>query len=102
MLLRPALCLALALSATACATATPHADWVARTDADLTADYAACSKEAASINIQSTSDYSSRYGAAAAMAGRLDSDDLRGGGQDRVFAAIRDACMSGKGWTKAP
>lgn len=102
MLLRPSLCLALALSAAACATGAPHADWAPRPDADVAVDYAACAKEAASINIQSTSDYSSRYGAAAAMAGRLDSDDLRGGGQDRVFAAIRDACMAGKGWTKAP
>jgi len=102
MMLRPALCLVLALSAAACATGPSQADWAPRTDANLSVDYAACVEEAASINIQSTSDYSSRYGAAAAMAGRLDSDDLRGGGQERVFAAIRDACMAGKGWTKAP
>ena len=102
MLFRSSLPLAAALLLAACATSGSDTAWTPRTDANLAVDLAACRKEAASVNIHSTSDYSSRYGAAAAMVGRLDESDMRGGGQERVFAAIQDACMTGKGWTKAP
>jgi hypothetical protein len=101
-LLFPALLFTACLSLSACASTELDSQWAPRTDADLSADLAACRDEAAKVNIHSTSDYSGRYGAAAAMVGRLDESDLRGGGQERAFAAIRDACMTAKGWTPAP
>lgn len=92
--------IAMALSLAACAS-TSGAAWAPRTDANLSADRTACEAEARGVDMNSADSYSSRYGAAAAMAGRLDRSDMRGGGADRVFDAIVDACMTRKGWVKA-
>ena len=90
--------MALCLSACASTSATT---WAPRTDASLSADRSACEAEARGVDIKSADSYSSRYGAAAAMARRMDRTDLRGGAEERVFDAIVDACMARKGWVKA-
>ena len=90
----------IALCLAGCATSSTVA-WAPRTDANLSTDKAACETEARSVDIQSADSYSSRYGAAAALAGRVDSTDMRGGAADRVFDAIVDICMTRKGWKHA-
>jgi hypothetical protein len=90
----------LALSLAACASTSKTA-WAPRADANLSTDRSACEAEARGVDMNSADSYSSRYGAAAAMAGRLDRSDMRGGGAERVFDAIVDACMTRKGWVKA-
>jgi len=92
--------IAMVIGLAACAS-TSRTAWVPRTDADLAADRGACEAEARGVDMNSADSYSSRYGAAAAMAGRLDRSDMRGGGADRVFDAIVDACMTRKGWVQA-
>jgi hypothetical protein len=99
-MVRTGCAIAIALSLAACAS-TSGAAWAPRTDASLSTDRAACDAEARSVDINSADSYSSRYGAAAAMAGRVDRTDLRGGAADRVFDAIVDACMTRKGWVRA-
>ena len=90
--------IAIAMSLAACAAST---SWAPRTDANLATDHGACEAEARGVDINSADSYSGRYGAAAAMAGRMDRSDLRGGGADRVFDLIVEACMTRKGWVKA-
>ena len=91
----------IALGLAACAS-TSGTVWEPRTDASLSTDRAASESEARGVDIKAADSYSSRYGAAAAMAGRVDRTDMRGGGAERVFDAIVDACMSRTGWVKAP
>lgn len=86
----------------ACATTDAGVKWQPRTDADLAADLAVCEKDARSVDMQSPNAYSdARYGATAALAGRLDRSDMRGGGAERVYQAILDICMTRKGWKPA-
>ena len=92
--------IAIAMSLAACAT-TSATSWAPRTDANLATDHGACEAEARGVESKSADSYSGRYGAAAAMAGRMDRSDLRGGGADRVFDLIVEACMTRKGWVKA-
>ena len=99
-MVRTGCAIAMVMGLAACATTSATA-WVPRIDASLSTDRAACEGEARGVNIHSADSYSSRYGAAAAMAGRVDRTDMRGGGAERVFDAIVDACMSRKGWVKA-
>lgn len=99
-MVRTGCAIAIAMSLAACAT-TSGTNWVARTDANLATDRAACEAEARTFDINSADSYSGRYGAAAAMAGRMDRNDLRGGGADRVFDLIVETCMTRKGWVKA-
>jgi hypothetical protein len=88
------------LSLAACATKPPPIKWAARPDANLATDLAACSKDAGSVNQRSEEAYSdSRYGAAAAMTGRLDQTDMTSGSVDRMYDAIVFSCMTRKGWT---
>lgn len=101
MPLRLALSLLAASVLCACATVAPETRWAPRDDASLETDRVACRDEANRVDMQAVGDYSGRYGAAAAMAGRLNETDLRGGGEARVYAAVHDACMIRKGWTRA-
>lgn len=83
----------------ACATKPPPVKWEPRMDADLKTDLAACEKDAASVDLQSEQAYSdSRYGAAAAMSGRLNQNDMTSGTRDRMHEAIVFSCMTRKGW----
>ena len=99
-MVRTGCAVAIVLSLSACAT-TGGVSWVPRSDANLSTDRAACEAEARGVDINSADSYSSRYGAAAAMAGRMDRSDMRGGGADRVFDLIVETCMTRKGWVKA-
>lgn len=92
--------LVVAASLAACATAS-QTQWQPREGANLAADRAACDTEARAFDMNSPDGYSGRYGAAAAMAGHMARSDMRGGGADRVFNAIVDACMTHKGWVRA-
>lgn len=86
----------------ACATKTASLQWQPRTDADLAADIAACEADARGVDMQSPNAYSdSRYGAAAALAGAMARTDVRSGGAERAYQAIRDICMTRKGWKPA-
>ena len=99
-MVRTGCAIAMVMGLAACAS-TSRTAWVARTDANLSSDRSACEAQARGVDINSADSYSSRYGAAAAMAGRMDRTDMRGGGAERVFDAIVDACMTGKGWVRA-
>ena len=89
----------LVASLAACAS-TSQTQWAPREGANLAADRGACETEARAVDMNSPDAYSGRYGAAAAMAGRMDRSDMRGGGADRVFNAIVDACMTRTGWVQ--
>ena len=85
----------------ACATA-PQTAWRPRTDANLAVDQAACVAEANETDMHNVDGYAASHtGAAAAAAVVLDMEDIRGGGRERLYVALRDACMRRKGWTKA-
>lgn len=99
-MVRQGCAIAMIVGLSACAS-TSGTTWVPRSDANLSTDRAACEGEARSVDMNSPDSYSGRYGAAAAMAGRMDRNDMRGGGADRVFDAIVDACMTRKGWVRA-
>ena len=99
-MVRTGCAIAMALGLAACAS-TSRTAWEPRTDANLSTDRGACEAEARGVDINSADSYSSRYGAAAAMARRMDRTDLRGGAEERVFEAIVDACMTRKGWVQA-
>ena len=91
----------LALGLCACATAQPKVAWVPRAGADLAADEAQCSAVADEKNINQVRDYADgRYGAAAAMASRLNQRQGRYGAEARLQDLIFDDCMVRKGWTK--
>ena len=86
----------------ACATTAQQARWNPRPDANLAADQAACVAEANEADMRNPDGYAaSHIGPAAAAALMLDLEDIRGGGRDRLFVALRDACMQRKGWTRA-
>lgn len=88
----------IAASALLAGCATPQPGWEARSDADLSADKAACEKEAA-IDMDSPRGYTaSRYGVAAALASRVDADSVQGGAADRLHDAVLGDCMVRKGW----
>jgi hypothetical protein len=85
-----------------CATRAPQTPWAPRADADLAADQAACVAEANQADLRSADGYSNgRFGGAAAAAGMLDREDIRGGAEERLFRALRDSCMMRKGWKPA-
>lgn len=95
------LCLVLGASACATGSASPTR-WAPREGANFAADKAACVAETKAVDIKSANGYSdARYGVAAAMAGRMDRNDMSGSGVDRLYHAIEDACMTRKGWTPA-
>ena len=77
--------IAIAMSLAACAT-TSATSWAPRTDANLATDHGACEAEARGVDINSADSYSGRHS---------------GGGADRVFDLIVEACMTRKGWVKA-
>lgn len=86
----------------ACASTPPQTAWASRADANFTADHAACVAEANEADMRNPDGYAASHtGAAAAAALMLDLEDIRGGGRERLFVALRDACMIRKGWTKA-
>ncbi len=92
-----------ALSACA-STPAPSRDpvWLARTDANLAADLAACTRESNNVDLNSITSYSDgRYGPAAAMARQVQDGDVNGITMKDVYAAVRDSCMTSKGWKKA-
>lgn len=92
---------ALALGLAACASKAPEVAWVPRTGANLVADRTECQKMAAEKNINQLRDYSDgRYGAAAAMASRLNQKKGRYGAESRLQDMIFEDCMTRKGWTK--
>lgn len=84
----------------ACATAAPDAAWRPRADADLAADKAACNLAANEVDPRSAKEYTDgRYGVAAALAQRIDSQSDRGGTVERMREAVFNDCMVRKGWT---
>lgn len=79
----------------------PEVAWASRTGANLAADQTECQAVAAEKNINQLRDYSDgRYGAAAAMASRLNQKKGRYGAEGRLQDMIFEDCMTRKGWTK--
>ncbi len=79
----------------------PQSKWALRPGHDLGVDLAACAREAGGADMNALQGGATNAAAtAAAVAGYLDRDDIRGGGADRLYAALRDDCMVRKGWTK--
>jgi len=96
--------LAATAALTACSTGPGQTQWAAREGADLNADRALCRRAAAGIDVSAYGGeaYSDgRYGAAAAMASKLDRESVRAGGAAKVYDAVFDDCMVRKGWAKA-
>jgi len=92
----------LLLAMAACASGPAPVKWEPRTDADLKTDLAACEKDVAGVDHRTEEAYSdSRYGAAAAMSGRLNQNDMTGGTIARMQDAIMFSCMTRKGWKQA-
>ena len=90
----------LTLCLAGCATAEPGIAWTPRPGADLAADERECRKVASEMNINQMRDYSDgRYGAAAAMASRLNQEKGRYGAEARMQDLIFEDCMARKGWT---
>ena len=102
MPIRVSVTLAAAALLVACASSPAAPQWAPRADADLAKDQAECVREARAVDVQSLSEYSNgSVGAAAAAAGYLDMDtQMVRGARDRMFEAVRDSCMAGKGWTR--
>lgn len=93
--------LGVTLCLAACATKAPEIAWAARAGADLAADRSACRTVAAEKNINQLRDYSDgRYGAAAAMASRLNQQKGRYGAEARLQDMIFEDCMTRKGWIR--
>jgi len=92
------------LAFAACSAGTAHTQWQARDGVDLSADREACRLAASGIDVSAYGGeaYSDgRYGAAAAMANRLDRQNMRAGGAAQVYDAVFDDCMIRRGWAKA-
>jgi hypothetical protein len=102
MLLRSlSLVLALAAGLAACASADAPAQiaWAPRADANLSADKAACQATANELDMRSPKEFTDgRYGAAAALASRIDRGSLKGGTEARMRQAVFEDCMVRKGW----
>lgn len=82
----------------ACAS-TPEIAWQPRADANLATDKAACTIVANELGIDSPGQNGdSRYGAAAALANRIDYDSVKGGAANRARDVVFADCMSRKGW----
>ena len=88
------------LALAACASSAPQIAWAPRADANLAADKSACERTANELDINSPKEYTDgRYGAAAALASRVDQASLRGGAVQRMRDAVFQDCMVRKGWT---
>src|SRR4051794_13641043 len=88
------------LALSACASTAPQIAWAPRADANLGADKAACERTANELDINSPKEYTDgRYGAAAALASRIDRESVKGGAVDRMRDAVFQDCMVRKGWT---
>jgi len=84
-----------------CASTTPKASWAPRADANIAADQRACRTEADRKYLNNATDYvDGKYGAAAAMASRINQVDGRYGAEDRMREIIFEDCMTAKGWAK--
>jgi len=101
MTLKPCFGLLACVLLAACASSATSAQWAPRTDASLAVDHQACTKQAEEADQQSLAAYSNgSAGASAAAAAYLDRSDVRGG-REAMFTAVRDGCMTKKGWTPA-
>jgi hypothetical protein len=103
MLLRSSslvLFLAAGLAACASAGAPSQVAWAPRADANLSADKTSCQATANELDMRSPKEYTDgRYGAAAALASRIDQGSVRGGTEARMRQAVFEDCMVRKGWT---
>jgi len=96
--------LAFTAALTACSTGPGQTQWAVREGVDLNTDRALCRRAAAGIDVSAYGGeaYSDgRYGAAAAMASKLDRESIKAGGAAAVYDAVFDDCMIRKGWAKA-
>jgi hypothetical protein len=67
----------------------------------MLSDRAACVQEAEQFGVDRASDFSNpEYGSLTALGAALDEDALHGGAKQAVRRAVRDACMSKRGWTR--
>lgn len=74
--------------------------WAQREGANLSADKAECQRTANDIDPNSPKEFTDgRYGAAAALASRLDHESVKGGTVQRMRDAVFQDCMVRKGWT---
>jgi hypothetical protein len=102
-LLRVSTLAALALLA-GCATEpkTPPVRWVGGDPTHLTADRAACAREADALDPNQANGYSDpRYGVTSAMANAIGRDNPLTDQRKAVRLAAFDTCMNDKGWKMA-
>jgi hypothetical protein len=94
-----------ALAVPACAGASLSAAWFVRakdaTASAMLADRTECVSQAEQFGVDRASDFSNpEYGSLTALGAALDEDALHGGAKQAVRRAVRDACMSKRGWTR--
>ena len=93
------LMLAAGLAACASSGTSPQIAWAPRADANLAADKSECQRTASDLDMHSPKEFTDgRYGAAAAMASRIDQASVRGGTEARMRQAVFEDCMVRKGW----
>lgn len=94
-----------ALAAPAFAGASLSDAWFVRakdaTASAMLADRSYCVSQAEQFGVDRASDFSNpEYGSLTALGAALDEDALHGGAKQAVRRAVRDACMSKRGWTR--
>jgi hypothetical protein len=93
------LTLAAGLAACASTGAPSQVTWAPRAEANLSADKSECLRTASDLDMHSPKEFTDgRYGAAAAMASRIDQASIRGGTEARMRQAVFEDCMVRKGW----
>lgn len=94
-----------ALAAPALAGASLSEAWFVRAKdasaATMLADRTECVAQAEQFGVDRASDFSNpEYGSLTALGAALDEDALHGGAKQAVRKAVRDACMSKRGWAR--